>query len=186
VREIPSRESGGTGRRAGFRILWAHTRGGSSPPFRTPNSRTAAVVAALRAMPDTRRRGHARREGDAAKRRRREHRDDHDALSGYESRAQCLPTTSLGGPRAGQASETSGLPDNSAIQMMCRYWSLHRARTSANGRLMRNTASPRSMRRGHAMRSGQNVQSGTPLRHHRRPTSHAGLSSGQARFLVRL
>src|SRR5262245_37086991 len=29
------RESGGTGRRAGFRILWGNTRGGSSPPFRT-------------------------------------------------------------------------------------------------------------------------------------------------------
>ena len=28
------RESGGIGRRAGFRILWGNTRGGSSPPFR--------------------------------------------------------------------------------------------------------------------------------------------------------
>ena len=28
-------ESGGIGRRAGFRIQWANTRGGSSPPFRT-------------------------------------------------------------------------------------------------------------------------------------------------------
>ena len=33
--QFPSRESGGTGRRAGFRILWGKTRGGSSPPFRT-------------------------------------------------------------------------------------------------------------------------------------------------------
>jgi hypothetical protein len=30
-----NRESGGTGRRAGFRSQWLHCRGGSSPPFRT-------------------------------------------------------------------------------------------------------------------------------------------------------
>src|SRR5438046_9392300 len=30
-----TRESGGTGRRAGFRSQWLHCRGGSSPPFRT-------------------------------------------------------------------------------------------------------------------------------------------------------
>ena len=35
--EIAARESGGIGRRAGFRILWGNTRGGSIPPFRTKN-----------------------------------------------------------------------------------------------------------------------------------------------------
>jgi hypothetical protein len=36
--ENRSRESGGIGRRAGFRILWGNTRGGSIPPFRTKNN----------------------------------------------------------------------------------------------------------------------------------------------------
>jgi hypothetical protein len=36
--EIAARESGGIGRRAGFRILWGNTRGGSIPPFRTKNN----------------------------------------------------------------------------------------------------------------------------------------------------
>ena len=39
----PARESGGIGRRAGFRILWGNTRGGSSPPFRISSSRIHAA-----------------------------------------------------------------------------------------------------------------------------------------------
>lgn len=38
---VPSGRSGGIGRRAGFRILWAQARGGSSPPFGIRSRRVA-------------------------------------------------------------------------------------------------------------------------------------------------
>src|SRR6266481_8484682 len=43
--QFSSRESGGTGRRAGFRILWGKTRGGSSPPFRIRSVRVTELGA---------------------------------------------------------------------------------------------------------------------------------------------
>ncbi len=44
-------ESGGTGRRAGFRIQWPEGRGGSNPPSRT-HSDTEAASWARASIPD--------------------------------------------------------------------------------------------------------------------------------------